>query len=129
MTVCVLIGLAGGLTLGLCVAPLWMMLELPMRTVDIFDAGSMPMTALALACGAALGALAPSGVLPLWLGIGAMAVGGIFVGMLAAALVEAVEVIPALFQRFSVTCDMRVAAAALAIGKAAGAVIAGLMGV
>lgn len=129
MIVCMLIGLTGGLTLGLCIAPLWMMLELPMRTVDIFDAGSMPMTALALACGATLGSRAPAGILPLWAGVGAMGLGGVFVGMLASALVEAVEVVPVLFQRLSITCDMRLAAAALALGKAAGAVIAGLMGV
>ena len=58
-----------------------------------------------------------------------MGLGGVFVGMLASALVEAVEVVPVLFQRLSITCDMRLAAAALALGKAAGAVIAGLMGV
>lgn len=128
MTLSILIGLASGTTLGLCVAPLWMMLELPMRTVDICDAGTMPMAALALALGATLGALAPAGILPFGFGIVAMGIGGVFVGMLASALTEAVQLVPALFQRLSITCDMRLAAIALAIGKAAGAVIAGLIG-
>ena len=32
----VLLGLMGGLTVGVCSAPLWMMLQLPMRLTDIF---------------------------------------------------------------------------------------------
>ena len=31
----VLLGLMGGLTVGVCAAPLWMMLQLPMRLTDI----------------------------------------------------------------------------------------------
>lgn len=124
-----LIGLVGGVTLGLCVAPLWMMLQLPMRAADLLRLKSMRLCAVALACGATLGALNLRGVLPLSCGVAAMAVGGVFVGMLAAALVEAVEVVPVLFDRLSITADMRYAAAALALGKAAGAVLAGLMGV
>jgi len=125
----VIFGLIGGGTLGLCAAPLWMMLQLPMRITDIFDNGNMRFAAWALLCGATLGALGISGVLPLVFGVLAMGLGGIFVGMLAAALVEAVEVIPVLFDRLSITTDMRCAAIALAIGKAVGAFIAGLMGV
>ena len=125
----VLLGLLGGATLGICVSPLWMMLQLPMRAVDVCDAGGMRMCAWALAIGAMLGSLNVSGFLPQAAGISAMLFGGLFVGMLASALEEAVEVIPALFDRLSITADMRFAAAAIAIGKAAGAVAAGLMGV
>lgn len=128
MIAAILIGLLGGGTLGLCVAPLWMMLELPMRVVDVCDAGSMRMSAAALAVGATMGSLGASGCLPLAAGTVAMAMGGIFVGMLASALVEVLEVIPGLFDRLSITTDMRFAAVAMAIGKTAGAVIAGLMG-
>ena len=123
-----LLGLISGGTLGLCAAPLWMMLQLPMRITDIMKAGNMRMAAWALVLGATFAALSPSGLLPLPFGVLAMALGGIFVGMLASALVEAVEVIPVLFDRFSITADMRYAAAALAIGKAAGALIAGIIG-
>lgn len=128
MIAAVLIGLLGGGTLGLCVAPLWMMLQLPMRVVDVCDAGSMRMSAAALALGATAGALGGSCCLPLAAGTMVMALGGIFVGMLASALVEVLEVIPGLFDRLSITADMRFVAAAMAIGKTAGAVIAGLMG-
>ena len=125
----VCLGLLGGATLGICAAPLWMMLQLPMRTVDVCGAGNMRMAAAALTIGATLGSLNAAGCFPLAAGALVMAMGGVFVGMLASALEEAVEVIPALFDRLSVTADMRFAAAAMAIGKTAGAVIAGLMGV
>jgi len=124
----ILLGLISGGTLGLCAAPLWMMLQLPMRITDIMKAGNMPLAAWALVLGATFAALSPPGFLPLPFGVLAMALGGIFVGMLASALVEAVEVIPVLFDRLSITADMRYAAAALAIGKAAGALIAGIIG-
>lgn len=124
----IIFGLVSGATLGLCAAPLWMMLQLPMRITDIFDSGNMRLAAIALLCGATLGALELSGFLPQFFGVSAIFLGGIFVGMLASALVEAVEVIPVLFDRLSVTADMRYAAIALAIGKGLGAFIAGLMG-
>ena len=125
----VLIGLLGGGTMGLCVAPLWMMLQLPMRAADIFDgSGNMRVYALALTLGATAGTFHGSFFLPQAFGVLALALGGMFVGMLASALTEALEVVPALFDRLSVTADMRFAAAAMAIGKTAGAVIAGLLG-
>lgn len=127
MTAAVLIGLAGGLTLGLCVAPLWMMLQLPARIVDICDAGSMRMSALALALGAAVGALSPTGCLPMIFAVLAMGIGGIFVGMMASALVEVLEVVPALYDRLSVSSDMRLPALALAAGKFLGALLTGFL--
>ncbi len=130
MILCVLIGLLGGGTMGLCVAPLWMMLQLPMRIPDIFRAsGNMRIYAVALTLGATIGTFHSSLFLPEVLGVSALALGGMFVGMLAAALTEALEVVPVLFDRLSVTADMRYAAAAMAIGKTAGAVLAGLLGV
>jgi hypothetical protein len=54
-------------------------------------------------------------------------ISGIFVGMLASALTEVLNVIPALFDRLRITTDMRLAAWALCLGKALGALIAGLM--
>ena len=56
-----------------------------------------------------------------------LALGGLFVGMLASGLAEAVEVVPVFFDRLSVTADMRYAAAAMAIGKTAGVILFGLM--
>ena len=130
MILSMLIGFLGGGTMGLCVAPLWMMLQLPMRVSDIFHAGSgMRVYALALTLGATLGTFHASIGLPQALGFCAMALGGMFVGMLASALTEALEVVPALFDRLSVTADMRYAAAAMALGKTVGAVLAGVLGV
>ena len=124
-----LIGLFGGGTMGLCVAPLWMMLQLPMRVSDVFDAGTnMRVYAVALTLGATMGTFHDSVFLPQALGVAAMALGGVFVGMLASALTEVLEVVPALFDRLSITADMRIAAAAMAVGKTAGAVLAGLLG-
>ncbi len=123
-----LLGLAGGLTVGVCAAPLWMMLQLPMRLTDILNAkANMRLCAAALAAGAALGALHVSGFLPELLGAAAMAFSGAFVGMLGSALAEAVEVVPVFFDRLSITADMRYAAAALALGKTAGVIVFGLM--
>lgn len=123
------IGLLGGATLGLCVAPLWLALQLPMRTADILKTQNLRPCAWALTLGAVVGSLSLSGFCPDAIGCLGMLCGGVFVGMLAAALTEAVDVVPVLFDRLSVTSDMRFAAAALAIGKAAGAIAAGLMGV
>ncbi len=124
----VLLGLAGGLTVGVCAAPLWMMLQLPMRLTDILNVkANMRLCAAALAAGAALGAVHASGFLPELLGILAMVLGGFFVGMLGSALAEAVEVVPVFFDRLSITADMRYAAAALALGKTAGVILFGLM--
>ncbi|MBR3741864.1 MAG: stage V sporulation protein AB [Clostridia bacterium] len=124
----VLLGLMGGLTVGVCAAPLWMMLQLPMRLTDILNVkANMRLCAAALAVGAALGAVHAAGFLPVFLGIAAMVLGGMFVGMLGSALAEAVEVVPVFFDRLSITADMRYAAAALTLGKTAGVIVYGLM--
>ncbi len=124
----VLLGLMGGLTVGVCAAPLWMMLQLPMRLTDILGVkANMRLCAAALAAGAALGSVHAAGFLPDFAGMAAMALGGFFVGMLGSALAEAVEVVPVFFDRLSITADMRYAAAALALGKTAGVIVYGLM--
>ena len=124
----VCLGLIAGLTVGICAAPLWMMLQLPMRMADVLDARhDMKLCGWALALGASLGTLRASGFLPDLFGMAAMAVGGLFVGMLAAALAEAVEVVPVFFDRLSITADMRWAALAMALGKAIGVILAGLV--
>lgn len=118
------IGLFYGVVLGLCVAPLWMMLQIPMRTCEFVQSGNMRLCGWALAIGSTLAALNLQGILPDLFGIVAMTAGGIFTGMIAAALVEAVEVVPVLYDRLSISTDMRFAALAIAIGKGAGAFLA-----
>lgn len=122
-------GLLFGGTLGICVAPLWMMLSLPMRLTDVLDAGTMPMCAWALVLGAALAALAPLSLhLGLLAGVFGQLAGGIFVGMLASALTEALEVIPALYNRLHISRSMRGASIALMLGKTCGALVACMIG-
>ena len=124
----VLLGLIGGLTVGVCAAPLWLMLQLPMRLTDVLGVkANMRLCAAALAVGSALGTVHVTGFLPDFLAMGAMVLGGMFVGMLCSALAEAVEVVPVFFDRLSVTTDMRYAAAALALGKTVGVILYGLM--
>lgn len=123
------LGLFGGLTVGVCAAPLWMMLLLPIRLTDILCIKpNMRLCALALSIGAALGTLRIAGFFPMAAGMLVMALGGFFVGMLASALAEAVEVVPVFCDRLSISADMRFAAAALAIGKTAGVILATLIG-
>ncbi len=124
----VFLGAFGGVTVGICAAPLWMMLQLPMRLTDILDAkADMRLCGFALAIGAAIGTFHTAGILPDAVGIAAMAVGGLFVGMLASALAEAVEVVPVFFDRLSIAVDMRFAAAAMAIGKTLGVILAAMV--
>ena len=121
----VFLGALGGVTVGVCAAPLWMMLQIPMRLTDILDVkADMRMCGFALAIGAAIGTIHAAGFLPEAFGVFAMAIGGLFVGMLASALAEAVEVVPVFFDRLSIAVDMRYAAAALAIGKTLGVILA-----
>ncbi len=124
----VFLGAMGGVTVGVCAAPLWMMLQLPMRLTDVLDAKTdMRLCGCALAIGATIGTLHIAGFLPLVFGILVMALGGFFVGMLASALAEAVEVVPVFFDRLSIAVDMRFAAAALAIGKTLGVILAAMV--
>ena len=124
----VFLGAMGGVTVGVCAAPLWMMLQLPMRLTDVLDAKTdMRLCGCALAIGATIGTLHIAGFLPLAFGILVMALGGFFVGMLASALAEAVEVVPVFFDRLSIAVDMRFAAAALAIGKTLGVILAAMV--
>ena len=124
----VFLGAMGGVTVGVCAAPLWMMLQLPMRLTDVLDAKTdMRLCGCAMAIGATIGTLHIAGFLPLVFGILVMALGGFFVGMLASALAEAVEVVPVFFDRLSIAVDMRFAAAALAIGKTLGVILAAMV--
>ena len=124
----VFLGSIAGVTVGVCAAPLWMMLQIPMRLTDILNARTdMRLYGFALAIGATIGSVHAAGFLPIIFGVLAMDLGGFFVGMLASALAEAVEVVPVFFDRLSIAVDMRYAAAALAIGKTLGVVLAALV--
>lgn len=118
-------GLFFGFTVGLCAAPVWAMLMLPMRMTDVWDAGSMRLCALALTLGAAFAAMEPFSCHLGWVcGAAGMLGGGIFVGMLASALTEALDVVPVLHHRLRLPGSMKHAAVALMLGKGAGALLA-----
>ena len=114
-----------GIVAGVCAAPIWVMLALPMRITDILQGGSMKMCALALTAGAAAAGMTPV-VLPGGWGLALVGLlfAGVFVGMLASALTEALEVIPVLYERLHIASDLRWAALALMLGKGIGALIA-----
>lgn len=112
-----------GLVTGACAAPVWVMLSLPMRVSDVLRAGSMALCALAMTLGAALSGIGLQYTLHLGMisaGLGLL-LGGVFVGMLASALTEALEVIPLLYDRLRIASDLRYAAVALMLGKGLGA--------
>lgn len=123
-------GLLTGAVLGLCVAPLWTALKLPMRVCDLLDAGTPRLCALALTLGAMLGTASLYLALPMGDAFGVLSIfaGGVFVGMLASALAEVLNVVPALFDRLSITTDMRVAGWALTLGKMLGAALITTLG-
>ena len=122
-------GLFFGVVAGVCAAPVWVMLSLPMRLTDTLGGGSMALCATALMLGAAV-----PGIVPLYIPLGVplavlgLLCGGIFVGMLASALTEALEVIPVLYEQLQIASDMRWAALALLLGKGVGAFAASWFG-
>ena len=90
----------------------------------------MALCAAAMTLGAAFAGIgfawaAPLGAVTAWIGL---LFGGIFVGMLASALTEALEVIPAMYRRLGIEGNLKAAAAALLLGKALGALIASVYG-
>lgn len=126
----VLVGFFFGLVTGACAAPVWVMLSLPVRVTDMVHGGSMRMCAAALMLGAALPILASCGSLHLGLGMAwvGLLLGGVFVGMLASALTEAMEVIPVMYDRMNIASDLKYAAIALMLGKGMGALLAPFIG-
>ena len=122
------LGLVTGGTMAVAVSCVWCVLQLPARVQDRLRAASPRLLALAMAAGLELAAL--QGVLGLGLrlpapfGGAALLFGGMFVGMMASALEEILEVAPVLMHRFRLG-NMSVAFRwALLLGKALGAVLA-----
>lgn len=102
--IAILLGLCTGATMSVAVSCAWCVLHLPARLQDRLRAGSsrlyvwaiwMGMTLAALRVGAGL-----SLGLPAWCAVPVFLLGGVFVGMLAAALEEILEVAPVLMRRF-----------------------------
>lgn len=100
----ILIGLMSGAAMSVAVSSVWCVLHLPARIQHLLHAASPRMMGLALLSGLMLAALHNAlrwtlG-LPEAFGVVAMVVGGMFVGMVASALGEILEVAPVLMRRF-----------------------------
>lgn len=125
------LGLVTGGTMAVAVSCVWCILQLPARVQDRLRAASPRLLTLAMAAGLELaalqGALGFSLRLPTVFGGAALLFGGMFVGMVASALEEILEVAPVLMHRFRLG-DMSLAFRwTLLLGKALGAVLASLL--
>lgn len=127
----IVMGLMMGGTVALATASFWLALNIPMRIQAMLDAGSPKLWTVAITVGLTLGALVGGTSFTLHLpvvgGIIAMCFGGMFVGMLASALGEVLDVVPNMFHRMQLTGNSKLAAWALLIGKALGAVLAAML--
>lgn len=127
----ILLGLFTGATMAVAVSCAWCVLHLPARLQDRLRAGSARLYAWAIVIGCTLSALRVGADLSLGLPpIAACPVflaGGMFVGMLAAALEEILEVAPVLMRRMrlgNVSPGLRFT---LLIAKGLGAIVACLI--
>lgn len=123
-----LLALIAGGTVGLASCAFWLALKLPMRVMDILGAGSTRLCGWAVVLGTAGGALMQCMGWSLKQGFWLLAVflllAGGFVGMVASALTETLDVLPQCFDRAGLGDRLRTLAWALALGKAAGALFA-----
>lgn len=127
----VLIGLMTGSAMSVAVSCAWVVLQVPARVQDRLQLASsrsltwaMYIGLLFTALNNALGFALP---LPRWCGSLGMLLGGMFVGMLASALVEILEVAPVLMRRFRVGNVSTGVRFTMMVGKALGAILAALV--
>ncbi len=129
--IAVLIGLLSGAAMSVAVSCVWCVLLIPARVQDRLQAASPRILTFAICAGMflvalnnALGFTLP---LPAWCGSAALLFGGMFVGMLASALGEILEVAPVLMRRFrlgNVSTGVRFT---MMLGKGLGAILASLV--
>lgn len=125
------IGLLTGATMSVAVSSVWVVLMIPARVQDRFGVRSSRLMTWAIAVGLLLSALGNSLDfslrLPAIFGSLALVLSGMFVGMLASALGEILEVAPVLMRRFrlgDVSLGIRWT---IMLGKGLGAVLACLV--
>ena len=127
----ILIGLTTGATMAVAVSCVWVVLQLPARIQDMLQASSPKMLTWAMGLGLLLAALNNAlGLrlpLPGWLGGLMLIPCGMFVGMLASALGEILEVAPVMMRRMRLGDVSAGVRWALLIGKGLGAVLACLV--
>ena len=129
--VAVLIGLLSGAAISVAVSCVWGVLLIPARIQDRLQAASPRSLTAAMCTGLMLATLHDmqgfSLYLPAMFGSAGLLLGGMFVGMLSAALEEILEVAPVIMRRFrlgNVSTGVRYA---MLVGKALGAVLAALV--
>ena len=126
----ILIGLLTGAAMSVAVSCEWGVLLIPARVQDRLQGASPCVLTWAICSGLMLSALHNalgfSLHLPSWCGAAGLMAGGMFVGMLASALGEILEVAPVLMRRFrlgNVSTGIRWV---MMIGNGLGAVLAAL---
>lgn len=124
------IGLLTGAAMSVSVSCVWGVLLIPARIQDRLQAASPRSLTWAICTGLMLSTfhdmLGLSLHLPDWFGALGMLLGGMFVGMLSAALEEILEVAPVMMRRFRLGDVSTGVRFVMMIGKALGAVLAAL---
>lgn len=128
--IAILTGLVSGAAMSVAVSCVWCVLLIPARIQDRLQGASPCVLTWAIYSGLMFSALSNalgfSLPLPVWCGAAGLLLGGMFVGMLASALGEILEVVPVLMRRFrlgDVSAGMRFT---MLLGKGLGAILASL---
>lgn len=126
----ILIGLMTGAAMSVAVSCVWIVLLIPARVQDRLQGASPRILTWAICTGLmfatlnnALGLTLP---LPWWCGSAGLLLGGMFVGMLASALGEILEVAPVLMRRFRLGDVSTGVRFVMMIGKGLGAILAAM---
>lgn len=126
----ILIGLTTGATMSVAVSCVWIVLQIPSRVQDRLQGASPCILTWAICTGMMFttlnNALGVSLPLPWWFGSLGLMLGGMFVGMLASALGEILEVAPVLMRRFRLGDVSTGVRFTIMIGKGLGAILAAL---
>ncbi|MBQ8201219.1 MAG: stage V sporulation protein AB [Clostridia bacterium] len=129
--IAITIGLFSGAAMSVAVSCVWCVLLIPARVQDRLQAASPCVLTWAICTGLLLSAfhnaLGFSLHLPEWAGSAGLLFGGMFVGMLASALGEILEVAPVLMRRFRLGDVSAGVRWIMMIGKGIGAVLASLV--
>lgn len=127
----VLLGIITGSTMAVATSCAWCVLQIPARIQDRMQATSPATLTWAMCIGLVLAALDNtmgfSLHLPAWCAALAFVPAGMFVGMLASALGEILEVVPVLMRRFHLGGESMGFHWVMTVGKGLGAVLACLI--
>lgn len=127
----IIAGVLAGTTTAVCASCVWGVLLIPARVQDRLQAASPRILTWAMCLGLMLATLhdmlgfrLP---LPVIFGVLGLLLGGMFVGMLSAALEEILEVAPVLMRRFRLGDVSTGVRFVMMIGKGLGAILAALV--